>query len=166
MRTLYFLSPPPSSLFPFSSPPPFPLFPLSPIFSTSLLYIWAGRVSKLCLPIRCVKRQIRCNKICWLYTIIIMHRSRASPALHIHSHTTPVHTTTPRHYGEHTRRQPLRQDSPRRIANVEIAIMLIIWPINYYSTVMVSLMFYQWIDMCVWRTLLLSRNDFWTFLLP
>lgn len=49
---------------------------------------------------------------------------------------------------ENTRRQPLRQDSPRRIASVEIPIMLIIWPINY-STIMVCSMFYQWIDMCM-----------------
>lgn len=78
---------------------PFYLFP--PNFPTSLLYIGTGRVSKALSSHRCVKkRQIRCNKICWLCTrihVIITHRSCASPAYTpIHSHTTPVHTTTRR----------------------------------------------------------------------
>lgn len=74
----------------FQSPPPHP-----PRYCTSEP---EGSLSSVFPSLREKKRQIRCNKICWLCThihIIITHRSCASPAYILtHSHTIPVHTTT------------------------------------------------------------------------
>lgn len=105
------------SRIPFTYLPIFPLPLLPPRYCTSEP---EGSLSSVFPSLREKKRQIRCNKICWLCTrihIIITHRSCASPAyIPTHSHTTPVYTTT-----GNARRQPLRQDGPRWIANAENA---------------------------------------------
>lgn len=104
-------------------------------YSISLMYIWAGMVSKLCLPIAAWKDKLDVIRFvdCIHYYI---HRSHTYLYTRAHAHAykykymkraSPAYSTLTRTVNPHDikttpERQPLRQDSPRWIANAEIVI--------------------------------------------
>lgn len=93
--------------------PPLPV--IIPIFTpTSLLYIWAGRVSKLCLPIAAWKDKLDVIRfVDCIHYYIIMHRSHAH-----HQHYTRAHTRCTRWHLKLDTRRGTRETTDRCVSSV------------------------------------------------